>query len=424
MASGNRTSSLRSCTNASRGQAQQSDNTGRRTSPYAEILQTGFRSLRFPGDIEDEFRHARGQIARRRLATVDLLAALGVVAWIALDALTLREFQFPLAWTGLGAWIAVLLGHFLALRFLPDRIYPFPSVWITFAVDLVGCGVLIWLGLLMDLRGMPGSLFLYLALLTFTSAQFLLSVMTWKALAAGLLVAIAYGLGHALMGPASGHAVALPLPHAMFFLVAIILIGASIGWQREYAARRQFLLAKLLKEASEHDSLTGLMNHGAFVTHAEHVWQQAAREGKRIGLVIGDIDHFKRYNDRYGHPAGDECLVRVARVFSEAAGRGLDAAGRLGGEEFAVLWYDVTEPATAGLAERLRNEIAGSVMGRGPDGAARKVTISLGTLCTAPKDGQDGQHFTNALRAADEALYRAKDTGRNRVAVAASGQDF
>ena len=198
-----------------------------------------------------------------------------------------------------------------------------------------------------------------------------------------------------------------------------VFIGAAVGWQREYAAREQFLLSRLVEQAAEHDSLTGLLNHGSFVSHCEHIWQQAAREGKTLGLVIADIDHFKRYNDFYGHPAGDECLQRVARVFLDAAGRGLDEAGRMGGEEFAIVWYDIDEETLRRLAERLHAEVEALDIRMEQPSPSMHVTISMGALSLVPARGLA---LKSACGAADQALYKAKEAGRNRVEFAVYGK--
>lgn len=392
---------------------------GLRFSPYAEILEDGFWALGFPHDIEVEFRRARSPVVRRRLATVDMLGALGIGAWLVLDAFTRREFQFPGAWVALGGWIAVLLGHFALLRFIPRRFYPVPLVSVTAVIDFAGCAVLVGLGLLMQHRGLPGAYFLYLALLTLIFAQFLLSMMMWKALGVGVMTIIAYGVGHALVASPPGYSEFIPLAQALFFLVTTVLIGAAVGWQREYAAREQFLLSRLVEEAAEHDSLTGLLNHGSFVSHCEHIWQQATREGKRLGLAIGDIDHFKRYNDLYGHPAGDECLQRVAHVFLHAAGRGLDEAGRLGGEEFAIVWYDIEEETLRYLTDRLHAAVEALDIPMAQPSPSTHVTISVGALSIVPVQGLS---LKSALGAADRALYKAKNAGRNRVESAAYGK--
>lgn len=330
-------------------------------------------------------------------------------------ALSLREFQFTYAWLTLGGWMALLFGHSLFLTFGFGRKFTAPSMWTTVAVDMVGCGALVWLQIYMELSHMPGALFLYLALLVFTSALYMSSIMLWRAFIAGLAAIMTYGLGQVFVQPLM-RTEFLPLSHSLFFLLITVLIGSATGWQREYSARHQFLLSRLLEEAAQHDSLTGLLNHGAFIAHCERVWQQAIRERKRVGLIIADIDFFKRYNDRFGHLAGDQCIKLISEIFLHATGRGLDAAGRLGGEEFSILWYDVDPLKLTQMAERIRKRVASLTLSphQAPETLSH-VTVSVGALSILP---EFGNKLHAALNLADKALYKAKAKGRDRVKLA------
>lgn len=380
---------------------------------YDEIRDRGFGTLRFPREVEDEFRRSRATVARRRLAGAGFAGLIGVSAWMILDALTWREFQFLDAWLALGAWMGPLLIALIVLGLTPLRERA-PAPWLIYLIDVGRGFALVWLSLVMDMRQMPGAVYPYVALLVFTSLLFISGVMTWRATLAGLTIALGYGIGHALL---VHHHSVLSLDRALFFLVAVVLAGTAAGWRREHTARDQFLLSRMLSRAAEQDSLTGLLNHAAFTAHCERAWRQATREGKQIGLVIVDIDYFKPYNDGYGHQAGDRCIRQIAEVITKTTGRGFDAAGRLGGEEFAAFWYDLWAADLAKIAERIRAGVEALAIPHAYSSTSDRVTVSLGALSFEPQAGQDLQ---SAFKAADDALYAAKAGGRNRVVIAPS----
>ncbi len=169
-----------------------------------------------------------------------------------------------------------------------------------------------------------------------------------------------------------------------------------------------------LERLSATDSLTGLANRRRFEESLGDEWRRAARENDALAAIVMDIDVFKAYNDAYGHPAGDECLRRVAAVVARGARRAGEIAARLGGEEFAVLLPGSDEAEALELAERLRTAIAELAI---PHLAATdgRVTASFGVAASAPRP--DSPPATLMARA-DRALYRAKQSGRNRVAAA------
>ncbi len=167
-----------------------------------------------------------------------------------------------------------------------------------------------------------------------------------------------------------------------------------------------------LKLLSEQDGLTGIFNRRYFDEFLERKWRQGKRQGTQITLIMADIDYFKRYNDIYGHQAGDACLKSVANVLKATLKRGTDLVARFGGEEFSIVLTGTDKAEAVLLAEEIRAnvealaiELDGSII----NGA---VTISLGVATAIP-----GQNSTPAaiIAAADKALYWAKQEGRNRV---------
>jgi diguanylate cyclase (GGDEF)-like protein len=168
-----------------------------------------------------------------------------------------------------------------------------------------------------------------------------------------------------------------------------------------------------LQELSVTDGLTSVANRRGFDDALARAWATAQREETPISLLMIDVDHFKSFNDTYGHPAGDECLRRIAAVINSHARRPYDIAARLGGEEFALL-MPATEPAGADMiADRLRRGIENLLI---PNAASRAghVTVSGGIATMYPYGHK--QAPAALTKAADLALYAAKTGGRNRIA--------
>jgi diguanylate cyclase (GGDEF)-like protein len=157
------------------------------------------------------------------------------------------------------------------------------------------------------------------------------------------------------------------------------------------------------------------MNRRAFDEHLLRVWQHALRDQRLIAVLMIDIDHFKLCNDRWGHQAGDVALRHVGKIIQGFARRPLDLAARFGGEEFAVILYDLALPHVEDIAERLREGVQKMrITGAGSDGEGPEVTVSVGVGLAAPEIGRTPQGI---VQLADEALYAAKNAGRNRVVV-------
>jgi diguanylate cyclase (GGDEF)-like protein len=162
-----------------------------------------------------------------------------------------------------------------------------------------------------------------------------------------------------------------------------------------------------LAELATTDELTGLKNRRCFREALDHHFRLALRQGHSLSLAILDVDHFKPYNDAFGHPAGDEALRAVARVLRKNV-REVDTPARYGGEEFIVLMPGADGPAACKVAERLRTAIAGITP------TPRPLTASFGVATFSPG-------ITTAdllLDHADQAVYLSKNRGRNRVTFA------
>ncbi|MSP60039.1 MAG: diguanylate cyclase [Myxococcales bacterium] len=158
------------------------------------------------------------------------------------------------------------------------------------------------------------------------------------------------------------------------------------------------------------DGLTGLYNHRYLREHLALETLRSQRTGLPLGFLMIDVDHFKLYNDRHGHPAGDEILRQLATLLTEER-RVNDLVARYGGEEFAILLVDVDKPAALTIAERLRARVAAFPFPHGSLQPGGHLTISVG-IAACPADAATAEAL---LESADAALYRAKKAGRDRV---------
>lgn len=161
------------------------------------------------------------------------------------------------------------------------------------------------------------------------------------------------------------------------------------------------------------DAMTGLHNFRHFRERLDEELDRARRSGSALALLILDVDHFKAYNDRFGHPAGDELLRQLASVLSSQR-RTTDLVARYGGEEFVFVAADCPAVVAPRIAERVRRVVASTPFRHPGEGPHPAITVSIG-VATVPTDAKDAESL---VRSADLALYRAKKEGRNRVALA------
>lgn len=163
------------------------------------------------------------------------------------------------------------------------------------------------------------------------------------------------------------------------------------------------------------DALLEVSNRRHFDTVLEAEWQRARRHAQPLGLLLIDVDYFKRYNDSYGHPAGDAALREVASVLQEAVARPGDLVARYGGEELVVLLPDTPEQGAWKIAQRIHQRLARRAVAFDDSPVAEYLTVSIGVAALTP--GRDNT-VDELVKRADEALYRAKSRGRNCSAVA------
>ena len=372
---------------------------------YEAQLARGYRKLRFLPPMETEFRLHYRQVMRGYLRVASLgLAVLVVLASVFNHAFFAPpvplDWQFDLLMVGLLAPAMLALYWLLGQRGWERMMYPLST-----AIAVLGTGFFA----LLEMR--------YAAVGVEYPFESFLFVVAYIFLLSGLRFPIALVLsGLVLVATLCVKAMIEPTPAALgeaaYNMLAVMVITGCGGYLQELTARTNFLNDRVAAHNVRHDPLTGLNNRRGFDRLFDMGWRQALRDDAQMALMVLDIDHFKRFNDQYGHPAGDQCLANVSRALERAGGsRALDFSARTGGEEFAVVLYDVDFEAAKAIAERVRNEVRRSkLVGGRADG--HRVTVSIGLVSFTPVAEL---HPKAVMQRADQLLYLAKQAGRDCV---------
>ncbi len=196
----------------------------------------------------------------------------------------------------------------------------------------------------------------------------------------------------------------------LVFFENAMRLGEEDAGQHDVLAIEYALLYERTRQIAITDRLTGLYNFGYFLERLKEEKMRAERYHRLLSLIIFDIDHFKKYNDANGHPAGNEVLKKIAEILKEEA-REVDIVARYGGEEMVVVLPETGRKRAAELAERIRERIASTVFNHMESQPLKKVTVSAG-VATYPVDAANEEAL---VKRADTSLYEAKSGGRNRV---------
>lgn len=374
-----------------------------RATSLNQQLQRGFPWMRFEPALEAAWRVDQFQDGVRSLRISIAILAGVLLVLFQVDHGVMPEISGRMPIIARFGVMVPFLGLALALTFVRRA-----EVWYPRTVSLLAPAVLVaiaWLGLWAWGLG-EGRLFPRL-ILGMIAVYFVLGLPFRSAFAGNVIAIVAY-VGLAL-------AVAMPAPQLIHYL-CVLLVSSTIcamgAYRLEQARRVAWLEGQLLAETALLDGLTGIHNRRRLDEHLQRVWQQCVREHRPIALVFGDIDHFKAYNDRYGHQAGDEALKAVAAVLARHARRPLDIAARFGGEEFAIVLFDTTREHALRAGEEILEEVRQLGIRHDASSAAPVLTISLGIACVVPVGRRSS---AGLLQLADQALYAAKDGGRNQL---------
>jgi len=369
-------------------------------SPYAIELQRNAANRRFCPRLEAEYGRARLMEGR---ALVRVTCALAVLVAI------LRGVEQAVR----GSWNASLVVAFglviassavlAAIAWSPafERVYlPLARIVVPLRNTLVAAHI--------AAAAARGQLEVLMALPVMLVGPFFFFGLRFPtALAAGLLTIVSFLTAALFCG------LALPVViHCGVFLALAVIACAMAARHFERRSRTGFLEDGLIADLAQHDALTGMKNRRVFDEHLAHLWQQAVQDRRVIAVLVLDVDHFKAYNDRYGHLAGDLALRRVAQTIQRFVRRPMDLMARYGGEEFAAILYDVEADQAKEVAERIRRAVAELAIEHRDSRTAVAVTISVGV---AVVNATADRSARGALQLADQALYEAKVRGRNRV---------
>jgi len=372
-----------------------------------EETQRAVERLRFSAPDELQFRgwHLARNLPRTRASTAIYLGLIVVMTAInMLGAMTpfSESVLQPIYVLRIGV-ACPALALILAATFLEPLQRYFQQIT-TVAILVHGVSVM-WISALAAASGNP----------LFQMGDVL--VIVYATLFVGLLfrgvVTVAVGLVVAFLGV--GLFLRVPTADLVFaatVLVATGLMAVLSALRVERLLRTNFIERQILNNIAERDGLSGLYNRRMFDTLANRLWQQAQRDAESLQMILVDIDHFKLFNDHYGHQAGDHCIRLVGTILARAAKRPLDFCARYGGEEFALVLYAPSGTDPAVLAEQIRRETLALGIPHSYSAAAEVVSVSVGSAIAAPGTKRS---LAGLIQAADEALYRAKQSGRNRV---------
>jgi diguanylate cyclase (GGDEF)-like protein len=371
-------------------------------SPYALQLREGFRNLRFGRVLEREFRDefALHHLQRMRAGFAVVVAIYLAFALVRykIEAGAMQQWGVVLRAAVIGSMALTLAASYVArLR----NVLPLFGVvsYATFAVAATAIEAMLFK--MKVHQHYEGLILLSFHLYVFGGLLFR------PALAAGGLIFLIYLVG-SFVGGLSGK---VGWGYQLFFIGVTQIIGIVALYSIERLERESFLRRGLFGMQATLDGLTGLLNRLAFFQQLERSVRQAARERVCIGVMLLDVDHFKAYNDRYGHPEGDDCLRQIATVLRNEFKRPMDLVGRYGGEEFVGFWHDIQPQSLRSMADQVRGSVQALRIAH-RDAPNGRVTASIGAVALVPSDGES---LIDLVQRADEALYEAKEKGRNRV---------
>lgn len=374
-------------------------------SAYEAELERGLVALRFPAALEREFRklHLTRVASRVRAWQATLLVVvvvssiyrLGMLGGFGLDFETLLRLGVLLpacVAMSAAAWSQKFTTVYLRTALFGSMVMSVAAS--ALVAQLIGEG--------------SGSAIAFLTTIAFATF-FLAGLLFFDALLVAVLGVVAFIAAGSFYGMAP-----IELAYCSALLVLVAGVGTYIAHGVEQSNRRFFLERGRLGDLAERDGLTGLRNRRAFDEHLVRVWQQSLRDRSAIAVLMIDLDHFKSYNDSYGHQAGDACLRHVAQLVQGFARRPLDVAARYGGEELAIVLYQVTTDHAMAVAEQLRASIEAARIEHREAPVRGQVTVSVGV---AWLEASLERSPDEAVQLADQALYGAKLRGRNLVRI-------
>ncbi|HVY06273.1 MAG TPA: GGDEF domain-containing protein [Burkholderiales bacterium] len=376
-----------------------------------------FRGLRFPARIEAAFERETGGARARFLFAAGMVALLVYNVFLITDQMMIADVFGTALFVRLALFTPIAIMILLIVRGQPS---PFLRESLEAALTVLASVSVMYLYVISD---SPKANYYQPGLaLVLIYGNVVVRLRFFFAVVASLLTILAYVALVVIFGT---------LPHDVCtvyvtYLVATAVFTLIANYAIERDQRLEYLVSLRercrhvalaavnfrLNELSHRDPLTGISNRRALDEYLQKIARRARREA--VAIVMIDIDHFKLFNDRYGHQLGDECLKNVAHAIRDSLNRSGDMVARIGGEEFVVVLPGADVSAAATKADAIRQCVADLGILHEMSPVFRRVTISAGVAVMRPSTTVDANTI---LRVADTALYRAKSSGRNRVEV-------
>jgi len=373
------------------------------SSPFAAQLKAGFANLKFRGFLERDFRdvlieqsRVRGRLAA--LILIGVAVVLTLIEWAVAGAIVVDAAMLIRA-----VFVMPALALIVYTTFAPRFRELYPRIAIV-SVSVLGIAV----AFKAQTAALDGDFYMFAGVMVVIVYACLFPGLVFRASASigALLLASYFVFGLAMSTPL------LPLMYMTAMLLAAVLVSLLASYNLEHVLRTSFLETRLLNELAERDGLTGLYNRRMFDDFIQRIWRQSQREEQSIEIILVDIDHFKIYNDLYGHQAGDDCLKKVAGCIASTAKRPFDFAARYGGEEFVLVLYGPPKEHAQTIPEQIRRAVMDLAIPHDGSTVDNVITVSVGVALSAPAAGRS---LAGTIQIADEALYEAKRAGRNRL---------
>lgn len=375
-------------------------------------LKAGFALRRFTPALETEYRRFTYQSYQQTRRAAIALLIISIVAFISFDLLLGEHIgsnpaTLPAMLVRMGALLIVL---FAANRVLKQPDLATGERWIPIALGSLSLAMLLTCVLYLQVLeqthlpyGLEGMMLIQMAIF------FPVGYSYRNSLYLGIATLL---LTYAAAALATPNELCVQFHASLAYLVVASIAAGAAGYCHEHSMRVLFLAKRALRNMADTDGLTQLHNRRSFDLLLQRALQEAQREQTCIALIMLDLDHFKAYNDLYGHPAGDLALQRIAGVLSSHPRRELDFAARLGGEEFALVLRNPSSDYLRSTCESIREKIHHKLAIEHLKNPAKVMTASLGASFSQTNDTP-----ASLYQRADQALYQAKTSGRNQVVI-------
>lgn len=368
----------------------------------ARVLAQGYARLKFPQSLEEEFR-SEHLAANRRWARLSLVVALITTSGFAvIDHWIVNATSAVPDLIRFALQLPVLVICLLATSTRFHERWYLPAIQV--CAPLFGIGTVVMTTYaLPEHTALVGCRVLLVAFFIY----FMLGLRTMQALTSNGIVAVSL-----IVAGTSGAIGAEEATYLTYALFCANIIGCAGAYALEHANRTSFLERKLLVEIAALDGLTRLLNRQTFESRLNDAWERAVEAHQPVTVIMVDVDHFKLYNDHYGHQAGDDCLRRVAAAVRVAVGpSACGFVARYGGEEIIAVLIGRSAREAQEVAARIVADVHALQIPHAGSPESRWVSVSVGATTQNPRTMSS---YNSIIRLADGALYAAKRQGRNR----------